>query len=485
MTLTFTLLSREEIQKLHDASIELLARTGMKIGSEKMCASLHKRGAKVDLNAHTVLFPEKLVERTIENNSRLLKAGKKLHLLNGVTSEIIEGKSIGAKVSGGCEKYLDWETQSIQNARASELLRSIRVCETIPEVRFIGNPLVLKSDVEGKEIEERLRRVKTAALIAKNTTKLGSMEIWDEREIDFLVEIGCIARGGRTEFNEKPCLLTAKETISPLFLDEHSGNILLELAKRELPCTIIPMPITGLSAPVSKLGNAVVGNAEILGVMTAIQSVYPQSPVGGGTISGIMDMQTGVVSFSAPEAILQDIAIAEVHENLYGFNYLIGSGYFDAKYPNHQVFAEKTMKYLFTYLSGRYSYPVGLINSGSVFSLEQALVDIEICRYIHAHFGDFINPADLEGLCELIHRVGIRGQYVTEDHTLKHFKKNWFPLIFDRSSFVSFDENKRKDIYNNANERITSITQAEDFWEIESDRAREIDRVVKSAEKVL
>ena len=485
MTMKFELLAREDMQKVHEASLEVLARTGMKIGSEKMLAILHKRGAKVDLNAQTVLFPEKLVERTLENNRRLLEAGKKLHLLNGVTSEIIEGSSIGAKVSGGCEKYLDWESQSIQNARASELVKYIRVGQMIPEVSFIGNPLVIHSDFDGKKIDERLRRVKTAALIAKNTNKIGSMEIWDEREIDFLVEIGSIARGGRMQFNEKPCLLTAKETISPLFLDGHSGNILLELAKRELPCTIIPMPITGLSAPVTKLGNAVVGNAEILGVMTAVQSVYPESPVGGGTISGIMDMQTSVVSFSAPEAILQDIAIAEVHKNLYGFNYLIGSGYFDAKYPNHQVIGEKTMKYLFTYLSGRYSYPVGLINSGAVFSIEQALVDIEICRYIHAHFGDFATPGDLDGLGDLIHRVGIRGQYVTEDHTLQHFRKNWFPQILDRSSFISFDENKRRDIYNNAHERIKSIIAAGNFWEIETERAREIDRVVQSAEKVL
>jgi hypothetical protein len=56
--------------------------------------------------------------------------------------------------------------------------------------------------------------------------------------------------------------VTARETISPLFLDERSGNILLELALRNLPCTIIQMPITGLSALVSKLGNVILGNAD-------------------------------------------------------------------------------------------------------------------------------------------------------------------------------------------------------------------------------
>jgi hypothetical protein len=47
-----------------------------------------------------------------------------------------------------------------------------------------------------------LRRIKTAAIIAKNTKKLGSIEVFDEKEIDLLVEIGIIARGSREEFSK-------------------------------------------------------------------------------------------------------------------------------------------------------------------------------------------------------------------------------------------------------------------------------------------
>lgn len=34
---------------------------------------------------------------------------------------------------------------------------------------------------------------------------------------------------------------------------------------------------------------------------------------------------------------------------------------------------------------------------------------------------------------DLIDRVGPRGNYISEKHTLKHFKKFWTPKIFDRS----------------------------------------------------
>jgi trimethylamine--corrinoid protein Co-methyltransferase len=408
-----------------------------------------------------------------------------LQLLNGVTSELTEGNSIVAKLSGGCENYFDWDTQSIREANAQEVLNYVRLGEKIPEVDFVGNPIISHCDIDGAKIDERMRRVKTAGLVAKNTRKLGSMEVWDLKEIEFLVEIGIIARGSKEKYYEKPCLLTAKETISPFYLDKNAGDILLELAKRELPCTIIPMPISGISAPVTKLGNIIVGNAEILGVLTAIQSVYPESPVGGGSITGVMDMQTGAVSFNAPEALLQDIAIAEVHEKLYGFNYLIGSGYTDAKYPNAQLLAEKTMKFLLTYMSGRHSYPVGLINSGAVFSSEQALVDLEICRYIHAHFGDFGDFDSIDEVVDLINSVGIRGNYVSEDHTLTHFKENWLPQIIDITSFKSIEDSKSKDIYNQAHERIGGLLSSDNFWEIDREKSKEIDKTIERAEKSL
>jgi trimethylamine--corrinoid protein Co-methyltransferase len=425
------------------------------------------------------------VEQAIDNNRRLIEAGKNLHLLNGVTSEVIQGEGIAAKVSGGCERFLDWDGQQLLEANAEELLSYIRLGELLPEVAFVGNPIVMRRDLDGKAVEERMRRIKTAALVAKNTQKVGSMEVWSEKEIDLFVEMGTVIRGGREAYNDRPCLVTAKETISPLFLDAEAGDILLGFAARELPCTIIPMPITGLSTPVTMLGNAIVGNAEILGVITAIQSVYPDAVVGGGSISGILDMQTGSASFSAPEAILQDIAVAEVHQRRYGLNYLIGSGYTDAKYPNSQTLAEKTLKFLFTYLSGRYSYPLGLINSGSVFSAEQGLVDLEICRDIHGHFREINGFEKIGELVKLVQAVGVRGNFMEAEHTLMHFRDNWLPQIFDRTGFDTLEKSRARDVYANAHERYRHLMSSGEFWQIEAAKAREIDSIVAVAEKTL
>ncbi len=485
MTIAFQVLSRDEREKLHSASLQVLERTGMRFDSVALLRGLAAAGAQVDEGARTARIPAPVVESCLEGTRRLLAAGRQMHLLNGVTSERGKGAGIAAKISGGCERFLDWETGGIREATAAELLSAVRLGELLPEVGFVGNPLVVRTDLEGRLLDERMRRVKTAALVAKNTRKLGSMEVWDEREIDFMVEIGTIARGSAEAYRERPCLVTAKETISPLFLDKNAGDILLALARRGLPCTIIPMPITGMSSPVTRLGNAVVCNAEILGVMTAIRSVCPDALVGGGSITGVLDMRTSVVSFSAPEAILQDIAVAEVHEHLYGLDFLIGTGYTDAKYPNPQILAEKTMKILLSFLSGRFTYPLGLIDSGAVFSAEQALVDLEICRYVHAHFGEFGDFGSLAEIVDLIRSTGIRGSYLGEDHTAAHFRENWAPQIMDRTPFLSMEESRQRDISASAHEKVARLLGGGEFWEIDPAKAREIDRVVRAAERVL
>ena len=361
----------------------------------------------------------------------------------------------------------------------------MRLGELVPEVDFVGNPLVMRTDREGKPIEERMRRVRTAALVAMNTRKAGSMEVWSEREIDFLVEIGIVARGSREAFEASPCLLTAKETISPLFLDRNAGDILLALARRKLPCTVIPMPIGGMSAPVAPFGSVVVANAEILGTMTAIQSVCPEAIVGGGIISGVMDMRTASVSFSAPEAVLQDVALAEVHRLVYGMDCLIGTGYTDAKYPGSQVPAEKLLKFLLGYFAGHATYPVGLLNSGSVFSAEQALGDLELCSLIHGQFEARLDTGALAEIVGVIQEAGVRGNVMGSTHTLDHFRELWSPRLFDRTGFSTLEDSRAHDLYAHAHERCDALLAADGFWEIEKEKAREIDAIVHSAEAAL
>ncbi len=484
MKANFKLLEEKELNKIHDYTLKVLEDPGMKIMNQTMLKKLKDRGAKVDFDNQIVSFPPFLIEETLSLMKEDIKKGRVPIFMNGVTSEITDSDEIQAKFGGACPQYLDWAKKQYRYPTELDLINMVKLGEAIEEVKKVGNPVVYLKDNEGKDIEPRMQRVKTAAVIAKHTTKSGPTEVWNAKELEFLIKIGIVVRGNLDNYMKDPCFITAKETIAPLILENLAAEVLLALANKKLPCTILPMPISGISSPVSLFGNAVIGNSEILGTATSIKVLYPEAMIVGGVISGSTNMATGTANFSTPEATLQDYALAELYEKIYGFNFGMG-GYPDAKYPGIQSSLEKEFKYLILAFSNRHTYPVGLVNWGKCFSPEQAVMDIQIIQHIHKFLEDIIIP-DEDDILSLIRQVGIGGSFLQEENTLLNYKKHlMIPELFDHTLSKGFEEDIKHDILEKAHGKVQKILSRDDHYEIGLEKSREIDKIVKDAEKYL
>jgi trimethylamine--corrinoid protein Co-methyltransferase len=477
------LLTPDDITQLHQAALALLADPGMKIMAPALRAALEEHGADVDPARQVVRFSPKLVEDTITGMQADLKNGRKPILLNGVVSSLSSGQ-IQAKFGGACIEILDREAGALRPPNRQDLIDLVRLGEALPEVTAVGNPVVFRSEAGCRPGGTPKQRVKTAAVIAQYTTKPGPAEVWNTQELDFLIDLGEIVRGSREAFLANPCFITAKETISPLVFGQEAGEVLLLLAQRGLPTTVIPMPLTGGSAPLSLAANVALCCAEVLGVATAVRCACPGAWVGGGVISGVIDMATGAACFATPEVVLQDLAVAELFEQHYGFDFAIGTGYTDAKYPGIQSVMEKMAKFWASYRSGRVNYPVGLVNQGKAFSPEQALLDLETAQWIHT-YGKGVEVSQ-DTLClDMIRQQGIGGNFFGVDHTRRNMRKAvWYPALMDRSLSQGLRRDQERDMLARAADRSKKIL-ASASYEIDAERQREIDKVVKRAEQFL
>jgi trimethylamine--corrinoid protein Co-methyltransferase len=72
LKLHFEVLSDSEVQKVHDASLRVLERTGMRFASGAALERLAAEGAKVDFGEHTARFPRRIVEESIASNQKAL-----------------------------------------------------------------------------------------------------------------------------------------------------------------------------------------------------------------------------------------------------------------------------------------------------------------------------------------------------------------------------------------------------------------------------
>jgi len=484
MKIDIKVLTEDDIGSIHDYTLKVLQDPGMRIMNIDMMDALEKKGAKVERDKQVVRFNPGIIEETIGLIKADYKQGRAPRYMNGVTNSN-SGKGIKAKFGGACVQKLDWKNQTYRDPLESDLIDMIRLGEALPEVEVVGNPYVYLKDDRGNAIDPRMQRVKTASIVAKYTKKPGPTEVWNAKELKYLIEIGAVVRGSREAYFDKPCFITAKETIAPLILEELSAETLIMLAKNNLPCTIIPMPISGVSTPVTLMSNVIICNAEILGAMVALKAVVPEARCVGGVISGSMDMKTGMASFGAAEAILQDLAIAEVHERLYGFDFGLGSGYFDGKYPNTQHGMEKTLKYFAAAVTGKVNFPVGLINSGKCFSGEQAVIDIENLHLIDRFLEGF-SADDEEAALDIIREVGIGGSFLNHSHTLANYAKNLYvPEIMDRTLPSRLKEDMKKDMVFLAQKKVEKILSGDYLYKIDMEREKEIDRIVSIAEKEL
>jgi trimethylamine--corrinoid protein Co-methyltransferase len=58
---------------------------------------------------------------------------------------------------------------------------------------------------------------------------------------------------------------------------------------------------------------------------------------------------------------------------------------------------------------------------------------------------------------DVIDQVGPGGHYLMEDHTLRHFRENWYPELMDRSDFDSWSAKGQKRLAQVVNEKVKDI----------------------------
>lgn len=472
-----------QLDRVHRATLAVLQRTGLRVDCADFHGPLEAAGARVDRASGVVTFPPAQVEGMLDALRRAIASGRRQHLLNGVTNPRWTPPP-GLKFGGACIEYLDPEARCVRTPTQDDLIRLLQLGEALPGVGFVGNPVACLAEADGRPVPGPMQRIRTAALVAKHTTKCGSAEVWNARELDFLLEIGEIVRGGRETFRAQPCFVTAKETIAPLQFPADDGRVLLLLARQGLPCTVIPMPITGATAPCTPIASVVMANAEILGALACLHAAVPEASIGGGVISGVLDMATGIASFSAPETLLQDAALAQLYDDYYGQDLAIGTGYIDAKHPGAQALAEKALKMQAAARQGRHNHPVGLLAGGKRFCPVEAVMELEIAGAIGRLQAGLATDDDTLAV-DIIAEVGIGGQFISHEHTYEHFRGLWRPALLDRRMPDTLAVDLAGDIIDRARQQVFDIRARDDLYRIDDARSRAIDDVVARAERAL
>ena len=179
------------------------------------------------------------------------------------------------------------------------------------------------------------------------------------------------------------------------------------------------------------------GNAEVLSSLVMHQLKRPGAPFVYGVQVHHMDMKTTISVYGAPEYELARVMVAEM-ARFYGLPVWGNAGMSDSCALDEQAALDATFSVLVALLTGTHlAHDVGYLEAGLTTSPEMLVLTAEIINMMR-RFGAGVT-LDAESLAlEVIHRAGPGGDFLTTDHTLKHFRELWRPTLMNRERLDSW-----------------------------------------------
>jgi trimethylamine--corrinoid protein Co-methyltransferase len=425
----YRMFSNAQLDEIHLASLEILRRTGVRVFESESLQLLQEAGCQVT-DENLVRFPAAVLEDALSHApSRVVLCGR-----TGEARMHLEGHRTYFGTGSDLPNTRDLESGERRLSRLSDVKNSVRLVDSMPNLDFVMS-MALPSDVPAETSDRHSFRA-----MVENTAKPIVFTAWDESGLADIIKMAETVVGGADILALNPFLMAYLEPTSPLQHSEVVLRKLLLMADHGLPFVYAPGPVEGASAPVTSAGSLAMANAEVLSGLAIAQLRRKGTPFVWGSGSGPLDMKTTVSIYSGPEFMLHCMGMAELANYYYNLPVWGFSGCADSKLPDMQAGIESALWILWTALSGaNLVHDIGYIESGLTCSLEMIVICDEIIGFVRRLMGGIsLTPESLA--LDVINDVGPGGSYLNTSHTRDHFKKAWYPRVFDRRMHGSWVE---------------------------------------------
>ena len=446
MSTILRVLSDAEISEIHEKTLTVLARTGMRIDSERARRLLEAAGAQVDHADRRVRFPRALVEAS-------LAAAPKKFSLGG------RREGFGLRMNAGeCTLMPDGETTMFYDPSSGERrapthddwANATRLVDTMDEVGSYWQMVTTgEEEIDPGSSVRHWRDVHT--LFSKHIQD----EIPSPRETEWLLRILETVHGSRERVREIHPFSVLFCPVSPLAMEEPHTDAYLATAGWDIPIAVMPMPMMGTSAPAGLTATVVTGNAEVLGALCLVQAMSPGTPFIYAPALAAMEPRSGRWAGGGPEHALLGAATTEMGR-FYGLPVTASNGGTDHYVAGIQSAYERTINWLLPVLS----WPDILIGPGSLggastLCLEQMVIDVEVyrsCRRVARGLGGGVGEADVVAALD---EVGPVGDFLSRTATRDAVRGGeWFmPRIGYHGTWDRFQAAGRPDILDEARDK--------------------------------
>jgi trimethylamine--corrinoid protein Co-methyltransferase len=472
----FQVLSPEELAKIHERSLSLLARVGVRVPHPEILGILASTaGIRVEEGAQTVRFSPEIVEASI-------RGAAKSFSLFGRDATVRINFGCGERIylsSPGQYAWVDEDGEQRRSPRLSDARDAIKLGDALENIRWVG------AMAAAVDIPAEVRDIYLTKELLRGTRKPAWAWVGNGNTARHILKLYEIVLGGSRQLREHPPLLCFVEPISPLGYSRDGLDILLQYSRYGLPVCSGPMATAGSTAPVTLAGTLVQENAEILSTLVIAQRLSPGSPFCYGGIPHTMDPRTVEISFASPEFLLMAVCTAQLARH-YGFPVYINTGMSDSKLCDAQSGLERGITMALGVMTGADTFGhLGICGFDQAASLNQLVIDDETIAYIERFLRGFTVDEDTLA-AEVIERVGVGGNYLADEHTIRHLRAEiWVPRLLNKDSWERWWSSGHRSLAEVASERKRQLLSTHQQAPLEPGLAKEIDELVERATEEL
>jgi trimethylamine--corrinoid protein Co-methyltransferase len=423
----FEYFSAAEMDEIHAATMRVLEEIGIDFSYGPARDLLAKAGCRIE--GKRVYFKPEFVETMVK------KAPSEFTLYgrDSAKNVIIGGDHIAYMPCYGSPFVLDLD-RGRRESTMTDYENFAKLAYALEPMDITGGMMAEPNDIP---VKERNARMMYASMRYSDKPFMGAGT--GPEAARETIKMASMVFGSEQEMAKCPPFVSILCSLTPLGYDDKMAGAIMEYARAGMPQLISSLSISGATAPATMEGTLVVQNAEVLAGITLAQLVREGTPVVFAGSSSCAAMRYGTLSIGAPEMAVNTAATAQM-SRYYGLPCRGGGALSDAKMMDSQAAYESMMSLQMAALSGInfVLHSAGILEGYIVSSYEKIIIDSEICGMCRRiKQGETVNAERLA--FDVIKQVGPGGEYLSNMHTFKNFKKEFYsPLLEERNNFENW-----------------------------------------------
>ncbi len=440
------LLTQEQVERIHNAALEILEEVGLKVRYEPARDVFAKHGCLVD--GERVKFPRAVIEKY----RKMIPPSFTFYARDPKFDKTIPRDSPVIVTASSAPDIIDPVTGQERRATSGDIARIAHLINELPAYDvFSISTLADDAPADQFTVSRLYPALKYCLKPIRVTTT-------DHKDTLSIMKMAYMVAGGEEAYKEHPFLTHHYcPTVSPLSMDNLSTENVMYFAGEGLPVYPTIVPNAGLTSPMSMAGTLVQGNAEFLATAALMQMVKEGTPTIYATLATVADMRTGAYTSGGIECGMLHMAFAQI-----AHYYDVPSGGYigltNSKVNDAQAGYETGMSAMGGMVSGMDMFNIGgLIDALKTFDFAKAVIDDEVAQMMK-RVKRGINFSEDELAVNLIKEIGPGGSYIVAKHTMSRMKTEVvMTKLADRDPRTIWEKKGSTDIHARAMKRVKEI----------------------------